>query len=96
VLGQKLSKGVLMWLLNAERALSAAELIAAVGFDSNGKPVMLRPDQVLSFCHSLVAFDACLRMFSFAHVSCPDFLQRKSDLSGNSVNTMIAKRCLEV
>ena len=93
---QKMSKGILMWLLNAERTLSAAELIAAVGFDSNGKPVMLKPDQMLFLCHSLVAFDAGLQMFTFAHVSCRDFLQRNPELSGNSAHTMMAKRCLEV
>ena len=93
---RKLSKSILLWLLNAEATLSAAELIGAVGFDSGNKPIDLKPAQILYACHSLVAFDAKRKAFSFAHVSCRDFLQEKKDLTGASANVSMAARCFEV
>ncbi|KAG4253032.1 hypothetical protein FPRO03_14254 [Fusarium proliferatum] len=89
-----LAHRVLSWLLCAGRALSTAELVAAVSVDANGAYTETSVRDMIRVCHTLVILDRESNIVRLAHLSVQEFLESHEDFALELRHKIVAERCL--
>ncbi|KAJ7250244.1 ankyrin repeat domain-containing protein [Mycena rebaudengoi] len=88
----------LIWVANAKRPLSAAELQEAIAVEVGSKS--LDPDEILdialivSVCAGLLILDIATGLVRLIHYTTQDYLNRIQDTKFPQAQTEIAQRCL--
>ncbi|MCJ1248784.1 hypothetical protein MMC30_006003 [Trapelia coarctata] len=89
-----ITKNTLSWLLCAQEALKSSEFLAAVAITPKKSFGQVSKDQILDMCCNFVVYDATLDVFRFAHLSVPEFLEKRPEYSSTAVNSLAAEICL--
>lgn len=92
--GRNIIEKTLKWLLSSQRTLSTSDLLWAIAITLETPIEDLSKETILDLCQNLVIHDEGLNTFRFAHLSVREFLEKRSEFSEISCNSLTAESCL--
>ncbi|KAJ7278151.1 hypothetical protein C8J57DRAFT_1465375 [Mycena rebaudengoi] len=95
---RNIAKRVLIWIANAKRPLSVAELQEAIAIEPGTKTLdrdgLLDPDIFLSVCAGLVVINHADGSVRFIHYTTQDYMDRVQTIKFSFAQTEITRGCL--